>query len=540
MFTYSAKPAPASPRHLSVECAACGHGYAVNPHQGGTFLRRHAQGKHPNAWAWWSQRVRELEAEEASGRLLREDAEATMPRRAKPTTKGTNNAGGSHAGPGGGPGGSSSHHPAASASEVDPGEDPISAFAEARSDPIGAPVRGSSAADGSPKRRKTLASEERAPLASSGWPPTPSEGGEKDARGGGHPTHTTLPGGEGAFGGKQRSAGGRGNALPAAARRAQKHWSLMRLDPTRVGAGGVALLCADCEPCELRASRFFVAWSGVLTLAWEGFPPAVAALKRKIARAFPALPEEKPGSRWAKTTLGCLKDGARLTPEALATLAEVCEKHRDALVRGDPKRGDRETPRDDAGAGEGSHPGRAPPGLASGDERPRDPGTNADASPPPSAERASTRNPSSRSEEKGGSAAGEPGRVPVDHLSVVVFQCRSLERTVSEHVVALGPGPRSRDPPAAPEREAVERVTRAFRARADCEGYYFDAARDGSREAHYRDAAFGATLVARVGPGKMPAAVDAFRREVDERLPGLYVWFEDESLHCTVRGLAES
>ena len=172
----------------------------------------------------------------------------------------------------------------------------------------------------------------------------------------------------------------------------------MRLDPTRVGAGGVALLCADCEPCELRASRFFVAWSGVLTLAWEGFPPAVAALKRKIARAFPALPEEKPGSRWAKTTLGCLKDGARLTPEALATLAEVCEKHRDALVRGDPKRGDRETPRDDAGAGEGSHPGRAPPGLASGDERPRDPGTNADASPP-----------SSRSEEKEVPRRGNPG-----------------------------------------------------------------------------------------------------------------------------------
>jgi hypothetical protein len=533
MFTFSAKPAPASPRHLNVECAACGRGYAVNPHQGGTFLRRHAQGKHPNAWAWWTQRVRELEAEEASGRLLREDAEATTPRRAKPTTKGTPPPGGSNAG-GGGPGGSSSHHPAASASEVDPADDPISAFAEARSDPIGAPVRGSSAADGSPKRRKTLAS--------SGWPPTPSEGGEKDARGGqGHPTHT-LPGGERerVFGDK--SAGGRGNALPAA----QKHSSLMRLDPTRVGAGGVALLCADCEPCELRASRFFVAWSGVLTLAWEGFPPAVAALKRKIARAFPALPEEKPGSRWAKTTLGCLKDGARLTPEALATLAEVCEKHRDALVRGDPspRRGDRETPSDSHLATNAPPPGRAPPGLASGDERPRDPGTsgtNPDTSPPPSAERASTqkKNPSrSEEKEKGGSASG--GRVPVDHLSVVVFQCRSLERTVSEHVVALGPGPRSRDPPAAAEREAVERVTRAFRARADCEGYYFDAARDGSREAHYRDAAFGATLVARVGPGKMPGAVDAFRREVDERLPGLYVWFEDESLHCTVRGLAES
>ena len=140
MFTYSAKPAPASPRHLNVECAACGHGYAVNPHQGGTLLRRHALGKHPNAWAWWTQRVRELEAEEASGRLLREDAgddaeareaddEGDKQRRINAGRRRT--------------GGSSSHHPAASASEVDPAEDPISAFAEARSDPIGAPVRGS-------------------------------------------------------------------------------------------------------------------------------------------------------------------------------------------------------------------------------------------------------------------------------------------------------------------------------------------------------------------------------------------------------------
>ena len=76
--------------------------------------------------------------------------------------------------------------------------------------------------------------------------------------------------------------------------------------------------------CELRPKAFFVAWSGVLTLAWEGFPPAIASLKRRIASAFPALPPEKPGSRWAKTTLGCLREGARLTPSELDALVELC------------------------------------------------------------------------------------------------------------------------------------------------------------------------------------------------------------------------
>ena len=253
--------------------------------------------------------------------------------------------------------------------------------------------------------------------------------GKKGARGGGIRRIILSPA-AGSFGNRARAVAGTPSPPPRGARLGP-----LRLDPTRVGAGGVALLCADCEPCELRASRFFVAWSGMLTLAWEGFPPAVAALKRKIARAFPALPEEKPGSRWAKTTLGCLKDGARLTPEALATLAEVCEKHRDALVRG-TRSGDRET-RDDAGAGEvltgtgGTRIGRRTP-----------PGPRDDAGLSSVVALGG----------KGGSAAGEPGRGPVDHLSVVVFQCRSLGRTVSEHVVALGPGPRSRDPPAAAGR----------------------------------------------------------------------------------------
>lgn len=37
------------------------------------------------------------------------------------------------------------------------------------------------------------------------------------------------------------------------------------------------------------------------------------------------LPRENPGSRWPKTSLGALKDGARLTPEQLQTLNAICK-----------------------------------------------------------------------------------------------------------------------------------------------------------------------------------------------------------------------
>jgi hypothetical protein len=33
------------------------------------------------------------------------------------------------------------------------------------------------------------------------------------------------------------------------------------------------------------------------------------------------------------------------------------------------------------------------------------------------------------------------------------------------------------------------------------------------------------------------AAVHRFRRRVDEALPGLYVWFAEDSLHITLRAL---
>ena len=60
---------------------------------------------------------------------------------------------------------------------------------------------------------------------------------------------------------------------------------------------------------------------------------------------------------------------------------------------------------------------------------------------------------------------------------------------------------------------------------------------DGGREGHYRDVNFGATLVARLK--RLPEALADFRNAVDAALPGMYVWFDDSSLHVTLRGLLD-
>jgi hypothetical protein len=344
----------------------------------------------------------------------------------------------------------------------------------------------------------------------------------------------------------------------------KKHVSLMHLDPLRVGAGGVALICADCAPCELRPLSFFVAWSGVLTLAWEGFPPAIAAVKKKIARKFPMLPDEKPGSAWAKTSLGCLKEGKRLTPEQLRVLANVCEEYREALTPaaapGDPAgsaraaaaakgavaavdapagnlvsmdddeaaadamlmgAGEDDDDDDRRGGGGGGMGGGGSGGMSGG---------GGDDSEPEGGDMAMT----VASDDSPAAAKWTPGCVSVEALSVVLFQCRSLERILSEQVIALH-GEASHGAPLQPERAAVNSVLAAF---ASVDDYWVKAGGDGSRELHYRETKMGATLVARVG-GRLPDAVGAFKRAVEAALPGMYAWFEDASLHVTVRGLVE-
>lgn len=49
--------------------------------------------------------------------------------------------------------------------------------------------------------------------------------------------------------------------------------------------------------------------------------------QEQLADYYDGLPKESPGSRWPKTSLACVQEGKRLTPQQLARLNELCRQH---------------------------------------------------------------------------------------------------------------------------------------------------------------------------------------------------------------------
>ena len=122
---------------------------------------------------------------------------------------------------------------------------------------------------------------------------------------------------------KPSSAGGASTGTAAAGAGAAS--DVVALPPRAPpSATHLAYLVGQCRPCVLRPFCFFVSWSGVLALAYRGFPRQLAGLKAALPEYYAGLPPEAPGSRWPKTTLAALRDGRRLTPEQLATLSRIC------------------------------------------------------------------------------------------------------------------------------------------------------------------------------------------------------------------------
>jgi hypothetical protein len=70
--------------------------------------------------------------------------------------------------------------------------------------------------------------------------------------------------------------------------------------------------------------RFFIAWNGVATLAYTGFPTHIEATKATINKEVVSLKSENAGSKWPKSTLGCLYDDRVLTIEQLQCLYDIC------------------------------------------------------------------------------------------------------------------------------------------------------------------------------------------------------------------------
>jgi len=320
--------------------------------------------------------------------------------------------------------------------------------------------------------------------------------------------------------------------------------------PARAGAadadadaGGetrLAHLARHASPCLLAPQAFFVSWQGVLTLAYSGFPPQLAALKAALADGAhgDALARESPGSRWPKTSLGCVRDGARLTPAQLGHLLRVCREQSAAMAEGE-------------GAQEGEEGAEAGAAAAA-----------ASAAP-----------------------GAAPAAVAVSELSLLTYECRSLERVLARQRLPLAGGPSGGgsssskvgggshqaaplppsvvdpSPPSAAERARVAAVL----AEADAPDYWFHASRDGGREGHYRSPAPGVTLVHELFSAGVPAAAPApaptegraggpvaaaapalarlaadmrrFRAAVEAELPGVYAWFDEASLHVTVRAI---
>ncbi len=69
----------------------------------------------------------------------------------------------------------------------------------------------------------------------------------------------------------------------------------------------------------------FVAWCGVLTLVYSGWPTSIVSLKKSIQSRFGGtLQPENSGSMFPKSTLGCLRDGVTLSQQQLNGLLELC------------------------------------------------------------------------------------------------------------------------------------------------------------------------------------------------------------------------
>jgi hypothetical protein len=278
-------------------------------------------------------------------------------------------------------------------------------------------------------------------------------------------------------------------------------------------------LAARTPPVALEPLGFFVVWHGVLVLAWRGFPAPLADLKHRIEQGLAAFSTNGPdaaspgvrlraegaGSKWPKTSLAAMRDEVPpLNASQLHILKRLCLSHSAALC---PSTGTK---------------GQAVPAW------------------------------------------------PVDSLSAVVYSWRSLERLELSTDVPLGQDVTS-EGRATAARVAAVRETDAARVAAvmrewDAEEEYLpQVSKPGSRLSSYRqDSSGGATLVAFLAPRQRAAigsggvsggssgsrtgsdgGVDSailpvlreFRAAVDAALPGVYSWFDEGSLHCTVRSL---
>eukprot|EP00850_Spirogloea_muscicola_P000291 SM000001S04693 [mRNA] locus=s1:1686160:1693987:+ [translate_table: standard] len=259
-------------------------------------------------------------------------------------------------------------------------------------------------------------------------------------------------------------------------------------------------LISRTRACWYQPVEFFVAWQGVLTVIYQGIPPAFEELKVAIEGLSPAVVRENPGSKWPKTSLACLRDGARLSPHQLVALRHICRQ--------------------------------APPALSCVDCTLSVP---LGVQPPHEwhmqAFKKWLSSSCDLSEENAALAVTPP--ILVDNLSVVTYESCCLDRTLVVADVALAL-PADPHPPTTAQQEAVRAVADEF-APANLDNYWFHASKDGNRSQHYRAPKLGSTVVHFLRHS--PPALARFRARVDGVLPGMYDWFSEGTLHITLRAI---
>lgn len=155
--------------------------------------------------------------------------------------------------------------------------------------------------------------------------------------------------------------------------------------------------------------------------------------------------------------------------------------------------------------------------------------------------------------------------VTVDSAALVLYECRSLEKMLSAHVVKF-----KQEFEMGPVKAAETERVRTIVDEADEDAYYETGVnRKGHRYSHYKEGHIGATLMHPLqfswggvelnhgssSPASFRAAlalrgfeeaadraallvaVQELKERIEAKLPGLYYFFDPASLHITLRGL---
>ncbi|QDZ21087.1 hypothetical protein HOP50_05g36150 [Chloropicon primus] len=266
----------------------------------------------------------------------------------------------------------------------------------------------------------------------------------------------------------------------------------------------------------LHPYKFLVSWNGVLVLAFRGFTEKIFSLKLALNECD-LFARENPGSMWPKCSLGCLKESRRLSMDQLKLLTKICNDYNSQVFGGT---------------------------MGDFHEAFKD-------------------NPNSML----------PVLMPmrVKSLYLTLYECRSHEYVALNEEFVLkeeqpvGENATEEEKAVATKTSKIDRIDPDEKARVEeiynetlePNSYWFYASKDGHRESHYRENHLGSSIVAWVKEhlflsqptpfsrykGKTIEWVNTFQlikdfcASIEEALPDYYTFFDQDSLHVTIRAV---